>query len=84
MGISALGTGIVPFVFLVTSEDAVSIIAGMAQQRTSFPNQNKWPGQQKVNALQPPAIFLRDGGGVGMGEGRGGAFRAVNKSISTR
>lgn len=69
MGISALGTGILFiylfvlfFCFFVTSEDAVSIIPGMAQQRTSFPNQNKWPGQQKLNAAQPPAIFLRDGG----------------------
>lgn len=67
----------------MTSEDVVSIILGMAQQRTSFPNQNKWPGQQKVNALQPPAIFLRDGG-LEVGEGRGRAFRATNKSISTR
>lgn len=80
MGISALCTDIV-FIYLfvcffVTSEDAVSIIPGMAQQRTSFPNQNKWPGQQKLSAAQPPAIFLRDGGG--------GAFRAANKSISAR
>lgn len=72
MGISALGTGIVFCFFLVTSEDAVSIIPRMAQQRTSFPNQNKWPGQQKVNAVQPPAIFLRDGGSRdGGGERRG-------------
>lgn len=68
----------------MTSEDAVSIIPGMAQQRTSFPNQNKWPGQQKLDAAQPPAIFLRDGGRVGAGEGRDGAFRAANKSISAR
>lgn len=39
----------------------MSIIRGRAGWRTSFPNQNKWPGQQKVNGAKP-SIFLRDGG----------------------
>lgn len=42
----------------------MSIIRGRAGWRTSFPNQNKWPGQQKVNGAKP-SIFLRDGGGGG-------------------
>lgn len=57
----------------------MSIIPGMALWKTSFPNQNKWPGQQKVNGAKPP-IFLRDrvGGGGGVG------VWATNKSITRR
>lgn len=54
----------------------MSIIQGRAGWRTSFPNQNKWPGQQKVNGAKP-SIFLRDGGVEGL-------VWAANKSITTR
>lgn len=53
-------------IFVVTSEDTVSIIVAMGVWRTSFPNQNKWPGQQKVNEAKPP-IFRRGRRGGGSG-----------------